>query len=159
MCLLTLLTPTSYIDWSQPLCDLLEIVPERELDATGLLITLSVWERSFGRKNGRSTTSHGCEWTHGQISSFTYLLQRGWGNISSPRAPPVPVGASEYTSQNKKTLEWMRVRTEIAQRLRELGIRAGYLRPPDIYDLRAEGLYLVHVFLRFLDCTIYILVN
>ncbi|MCJ1484938.1 hypothetical protein MMC06_005111, partial [Schaereria dolodes] len=30
-----------------------------------------------------------------------------------------------------------------SRRLRELGIRAGYLRPPTIHDFRAEGLYLI----------------
>jgi len=30
-----------------------------------------------------------------------------------------------------------------SRRLRELGVRAGYLRPPTIHDFRAEGLYLV----------------
>ncbi|KAL2050086.1 hypothetical protein ABVK25_009696 [Lepraria finkii] len=33
-----------------------------------------------------------------------------------------------------------------SRRLRELGIRAGYLRPPTIHDFRAEGLYLVGIF-------------
>lgn len=37
-----------------------------------------------------------------------------------------------------------------SRRLRELGVRAGYLRPPTIYDFRAEGLYLVGKFPRFL---------
>ena len=37
-----------------------------------------------------------------------------------------------------------------SRRLRELGVRAGYLRPPTIHDFRAEGLYLVgRVFHRF----------
>ncbi|KAK3169331.1 hypothetical protein OEA41_008714 [Lepraria neglecta] len=30
-----------------------------------------------------------------------------------------------------------------SRRLRELGVRAGYLRPPTIHDFRAEGLYLI----------------
>lgn len=34
-----------------------------------------------------------------------------------------------------------------SRRLRELGIRAGYLRCPTIHDFRAEGLYLIGVFL------------
>ncbi len=33
-----------------------------------------------------------------------------------------------------------------SRRLRELGVRAGYLRPPTIHDFRAEGLYLVGLF-------------
>ena len=33
-----------------------------------------------------------------------------------------------------------------SRRLRELGTRAGYLRPPTIHDFRAEGLYLVGMF-------------
>ena len=36
-----------------------------------------------------------------------------------------------------------------SRRLRELGVRAGYLRPPTIYDFRAEGLYLIGIFLLF----------
>jgi len=34
-----------------------------------------------------------------------------------------------------------------SRRLRELGIRAGYLRCPTIHDFRAEGLYLIGMFL------------
>ena len=34
-----------------------------------------------------------------------------------------------------------------SRRLRELGVRAGYLRPPTIHDFRAEGLYLVGMLL------------
>ena len=34
-----------------------------------------------------------------------------------------------------------------SRRLRELGIRTGYLRCPTIYDFRAEGLYLIGIFL------------
>jgi len=34
-----------------------------------------------------------------------------------------------------------------SRRLRELGVRAGYLRPPTIHDFRVEGLYLVDLFL------------
>ena len=33
-----------------------------------------------------------------------------------------------------------------SRRLRELGVRAGYLRPPTIHDFRAEGLYLIGMF-------------
>lgn len=36
------------------------------------------------------------------------------------------------------------------RRLRELGVGARYLRPPTIHDFRAEGLYLVGMFPRFL---------
>lgn len=36
-----------------------------------------------------------------------------------------------------------------SRRLRELGIRAGYLRTPTIHDFRAEGLYLISAFFRF----------
>ncbi len=36
-----------------------------------------------------------------------------------------------------------------SRRLRELGIHAGYLRPPTIHDFRVEGLYIVGIFLRF----------
>lgn len=36
-----------------------------------------------------------------------------------------------------------------SRRLRELGIRAGYLRPPTIHDFRAEGLYLIGMSSRF----------
>lgn len=36
-----------------------------------------------------------------------------------------------------------------SRRLRELGARAGYLRPPTIHDFRAEGLYLVGMFPLF----------
>lgn len=36
-----------------------------------------------------------------------------------------------------------------SRRLRELGIRAGYLRPPTIHDFRAEGLYPIGMFSRF----------
>lgn len=35
-----------------------------------------------------------------------------------------------------------------SRRLRELGVRAGYLRCPTIHDFRAEGLYLIDVFLH-----------
>lgn len=35
-----------------------------------------------------------------------------------------------------------------SRRLRELGIRAGYLQPPTIHDFRAEGLYLISLFLH-----------
>lgn len=34
----------------------------------------------------------------------------------------------------------------LSRRLRELGVRAGYLRSPTIHDFRAEGLYLVGMF-------------
>ncbi len=36
-----------------------------------------------------------------------------------------------------------------SRRLRELGVHAGYLRPPTIHDFRAEGLYLVGIFPLF----------
>lgn len=36
-----------------------------------------------------------------------------------------------------------------SRRLRELGIRAGYLRTPTICDFRAESLYLISAFFRF----------
>lgn len=36
-----------------------------------------------------------------------------------------------------------------SRRLRELGVRAGYLRPPTIHDFRAEGLYLIGMFSLF----------
>ena len=37
-----------------------------------------------------------------------------------------------------------------SRRLRELGFRAGYIRPPTIHDFRAEGLHLIGMLSRML---------
>lgn len=34
-----------------------------------------------------------------------------------------------------------------SKRLRDLGFRAGYVRPPTVHDFRAEGLYVIGMFL------------
>ncbi|KAL2041983.1 hypothetical protein N7G274_005171 [Stereocaulon virgatum] len=45
-------------------------------------------------------------------------------------------------STSSPPARWKKADT-FSRRLRELGVRAGYLRPPTIHDFRAEGLYLV----------------